>query len=169
MIRFSIIFPLILMSLSLAGQTGREMKTPSDSLYQSNIKKSKLYGVYIPRDLDDALTQLIKLTDESAREKLKTTDEETVARKLHFGLGRWMEYNWNFVEGSRFSHYLREQGLFHHDDMVRFMLICFHRYLAKRPLESEVLIHTLQEERKAKIKAEQEKLEVISVEKKGDN
>jgi hypothetical protein len=167
MTRYFFLFQMLFLSLSLTSQTTREIKIPSDSLYQSNIIKSKLYGVYIPRDVDDALAQLIKLTDEAARDKLKTTDEETVAKKLHFGLGRWMEYNWNFVEGSRFSHHLREKGLFHHDDMVRFMLINFHRYLVKKPLDSGTLINKLKEEREAKIKAEQEKLEVLSIQKKG--
>lgn len=151
------------------GQVDQQIVPHNDSLYQANIKKSKLYGVYIPRDINDALTQLTKLTDADGREKLKATDEETMARKLHFGLGRWMEYNWNFVEGSRMSHHLREKGLSHHDDMVRFMLITFHRHITGKSLDTEILISKLKEERAAKLKAEQDKLEVISIERKKGN
>lgn len=156
----------LFLNFNVYGQQEIKITTPTDSLYQSNIKKSKLYGVYIPRDIDDALSQLMKLTDADARNKLMTSDEETIARKLHFGLGRWMEYNWNFVEGSRFSHLLREKGLFHHDDMVQFMLITFHRHINKKPLDTELLVKKFKESRESKLKAERDKLKVISVEPK---
>jgi hypothetical protein len=77
-----------------------------------------------------------------------------------------MEYNWNFVEGSRFSHVLRLKGLYHHDDMTRFMLITFHRYLLKKDLDTDKLIASLLVERGKKIKTEQDKMKVISVETK---
>ena len=164
--KFLYLFILLLLSFTLFGQTQRKLNTPTDTLYQNNIKKSRLYGTYIPRDIEDALNQLMKLTTDEARAKLKLTDEETVARKLHFGLGRWMEYNWNFVEGSRFSHFLREQGLYHHDDMVKFMLVIFHRKVNGNLLNTEQLMTELIEARKIKVKMHQEKLELISVEPK---
>ena len=89
-----------------------------------------------------------------------------MAKKLYFGIGRWMEYNWNFEEGSRFSHYLRQKGLIYAEDMTKFMLIIFHRHLKQSPLNIDDLIKKMAEERKRKIKEEKEKLPVISTEKK---
>ena len=77
-----------------------------------------------------------------------------------------MEYNWNFEEGSRFSHYLRQKGLIFTEDMTRFMLIIFHRHISQKELKSEELIAKLSDERKKKIKSEQEKMTVIQTEKK---
>lgn len=141
-------------------------KMPSDSLYNENIKKSRLYGVYIPRDVEDALVRLDKLTDETAREPLKKIHEDTMARKLFFGLGRWMEYNWNFEEGSRFSHYLRKKGLVYTEDMTRFMLITYHRHITGKDLKSESLVKRILDERKKKQKKAQDQMPVIHSETK---
>lgn len=136
-------------------------KMPGDSLYNENIRKSRLYGVYIPRDIEDALVRLDKLTDETAREPLKKIHEDTMAKKLFFGLGRWMEYNWNFEEGSRFSHYLKNKGLVYTEDMTRFMLITYHRHIMGKSLKSDQLIKRIIEERKKKQKEARDKMPVL--------
>ena len=137
-----------------------------DSLYNANINKSKLYGVYIPRDIDDAMMKLLDLTTEEARKPLIRINEDTIAKKLHFGMGRWIEYNWNFAEGSRLSHLLRQKGIIYVDDMTYFMLVSFHRFISKKPLESEVLISKIIDNRNKKIKLEQEKMPIIHSETK---
>ncbi|MBK9734606.1 MAG: hypothetical protein IPO92_06420 [Saprospiraceae bacterium] len=148
---------------------GQELKLnieSKDSLYNANIKKSKLYGVYIPRDIDDAMAKLMELTTEEARKPLIRMHEDTIAKKLHFGLGRWMEYNWNFAEGSRLSHLLRQKGILYVDDMTYFMLVTFHRYISKKPLDIDALSAKIIDQRKKKIKLEEEKMPVIHRESK---
>jgi len=127
-------------ALSITAQQSNGSFISKDSLYNANIKKTKLYGVYIPRDPEDAVQQLMLLTTPESREPLKKADEETIAKKLHFGLGRWMEYNWNFEEGSRLSHYFRSKGLRYTEDMTRCMLILFHRYVCGKPADLETLL-----------------------------
>lgn len=151
---------------SICAQDKTKPIFPKDSLYLENIKKSRLFGVYIPRDIDDALLKLMELTDENARKPLLAIDEVTMSKKLYFGLGRWMEYNWNFEEGSRFSHYLRMKGLLYTEDMTRFMLVMFHRYINKKPLMTDKLVAQFISDRNKKTKDEQEKMKVISSEKK---
>lgn len=166
MLKYYFLIFSMLTSLVLMAQDKPKGFVSKDSLYNENIKKSKLYGVYIPRDMDDAITKLMELTTEEAREPMKKTDEETVAKKLYFGLGRWIEYNWNFEEGSRFSHYLRQKGLIYTEDMTKCMLILFHRNIMKKPLDTENLIKKIAEERKLKIAEERKNMEVISTETK---
>lgn len=132
-----------------------------DSLYQANILKSTLYGVYIPRDFPDAMQQLDKLTDVAAREKLKQIDEKTMARKLFFGLGRWMEYNWNFQEGSRLSHLLRKKGITYTEDMTYTMLVLYHRHVTGKPLDANNLIREVTAARKEKVAAEKKNAVVV--------
>lgn len=165
-IRFLSFLTISFLSFGIASQSKTKVVIPTDSLYNENIKKSRLYGVYIPRDIDDAMVKLMELTDEKARLPLKTLDETTMSTKLYFGLGRWMAYNWNFEEGSRLSHYLRQRGLIYTEDMTRFMLVSFHRHINNRPLESEHLILQFISDRNKKIKESQDKMQVISSEKK---
>lgn len=108
--------------------------------YQKRIKKDYLYGVYIPKDLADAFTQLNRLVDDPSKRKFVTVPDTTAARKLHFSLGRWLIHNWGFYEGSRFSAYLKSINIHHPDDMASFVIITYHRYLTKKPLEVKELV-----------------------------
>lgn len=152
--------------LGIAAQQSTKPFQSKDSTYNENIKKSKLYGIYIPRDIDDAMAKLMELTTPEGREPFKAVDEETVAKKLYFGLGRWMEYNWNFDEGSRFSHYLRQKGLTYTEDMTRTLLILFHRQVVGNPLDADTLIKKMVDERKKKIESEKQKQTIIHTETK---
>lgn len=166
MFRFVVVVFFCFSSILGDAQSNTSSFTSKDSLYNENIKKSKLYGVYIPRDIDDAMVKLMELTNEDARKPLNKIDEETMAKRLYFGLGRWMEYNWNFAEGSRFAHYLRNKGLIYTEDMTRTMLILFHRHVLGKPLGAENLIEKIVSERKKKIEEEKKTYEVIKTETK---
>ena len=114
--------------------------------YQRRIRKEYLNGVYIPKDLTDAFVTLNALIDEASKAKFKAVSEETAATKLHFSLGRWMIRNWGFYEGSRLSHYIRENlDLYHPDDMARFIIITYHRSLSRRPLAVKELLEAFRE------------------------
>lgn len=153
--RISLFFLLFLPLLTFAQETA-EKKVIGDSLYQTNIKKTRLYGVYIPKDIDDALSELDKLSTPDAKKNLLKANETTIAKKLRFGVGRWMEYNWNFQEGSRFSHFLREKGIWHVDDMAEYMIILYYRHVNKIPLDADVLAENFIKARKEKQKKELE-------------
>lgn len=128
---------LMAWSMTIAGQSKEEAKRVQDSTYQSNIKRTRINGVYIPKDLDDAFLELNSLSDAQSKTKFRIAQEELVAKKLHFGLGRWMEVNWSFEEGSRFSHFLTAYGLIYSDDMIDFMLRMYHRHLNGKPLKAQ--------------------------------
>ncbi|HFA47836.1 MAG TPA: hypothetical protein ENJ95_02320 [Bacteroidetes bacterium] len=113
---------------------------PYQKKYEYRIRQQVLYGVYIPKDVTEALVQLNKLTDEESKAKLKTMSEKDVVDKLFFSFGRWMTYNWSFYEGSRLSVNLRSMGIYDPDDMARFLMIVFHRSLNKKPLEIKELL-----------------------------
>jgi hypothetical protein len=120
-----------------------------DSIYKSNIKKSKLYNVYIPKDLEDAFAELDRLSPKESLERLRKIDEVTMARKLHFGLGKWISHNWNLVEGSRYSQYLKGLGLVFADEMIDFTLVSYHRHLTQKPQEIAERVKTYEKKRNA--------------------
>ncbi len=139
----------------MAGATSAYGQSPPETLeeyqerYARRIKLTYLNEVYIPEDLGDAMLQFNKLISPESKQKFKAMTEADAATKLHFSFGRWIIINWGFEEGSRFSHYLKQLGLSHPDDMARFVVICYHRNLNKRPLEAKALIETLVESRRA--------------------
>lgn len=149
----SLLFTIVDLSAQKLSPELERIAFETDSIYKSNIKKSRLYGVYIPKDMNEAFTELDRLSPKESLVKIKAANESIIAKKLHFGLGRWMSYNWNFDEGSRFSHYLKGLGLYNSDEMIDFMLVSYHRYLNKKELEVEKRVkeyHTKREEEKKK-------------------
>lgn len=147
-ISFILIIIIVFFTNPIIAQQTDKPKISGDSLYQSNIKKTRLYGVYIPKDIPEAMAELDKLSTQEAKDLLKKGDEATIGKKLRFGVGRWMEYNWNFQEGSRFSHHLREKGLWHMDDMVEYMIVLYQRHVKSLPLNEDILAEEFIKKRK---------------------
>ena len=159
----TVLFIIFATVVSLAGQESKQrLIQEADSIYQSNIKKTRLNGVYIPKDLDDAFIELDRLSPPESLAKIKSANENLVAKKLHFGLGRWMAVNWNFDEGSRFSHYLKGLGLYYSDDMIDFMLVSYHRYLNKKNQDIPSRVKIYAEKNALKEKDKQKNAETIS-------
>lgn len=121
--------------------------------YNERIKLTRIDGVYIPADLDDAFRELEVLSDPNGLTKFKQAPEELVAERLQGGLGRWMILNWGFYEGSRLSHYLKELGIHHPEDMSRFLLVSFHRHLNEQSLLVDQQVEHYQAMRKAAYEA----------------
>lgn len=147
--------------LGLNGQSVTESIRVKDSIYQSQVNKSRIDGVYIPKDVADAMKELDRLSHPESVAKLKQTDEETVAKKLHFGLGRWMVVNWQLNFGSRLSAHLTNLGLINEDEMTRFLLISFHRHLMKKDLESQKLAKSIKDKREAEYRLRMKELHGI--------
>jgi hypothetical protein len=157
--KFRFLFALlvfILAQLPIHAQTFAATKEEYDSLYKVNIRLSNINGVYIPKSMEDAFSRLSALSPPEALEKFRLADEEDICRQSHMGLGRWIIINWNFYDGSRFSHFLKGKGLLHPDDKAQFVLRTFHRYLNGKELNEEELIKFFAEQRR-KIAAERRK------------
>lgn len=165
----SIIYTLlscILGTGAIVAQDYKEIKRKQDSIYQVNIKKSRIAGVYIPKDLDDAFKELNELSTDEAKRSFRNAKEEIVAKKLHFGLGNWMRVNWNFDEGSRIVKVLRGYGIFDPDDMVNFMLRSYHRHLNGEDQDIKRRVEEYQVKRKKIFEERKQNGEVISTETK---
>lgn len=160
---YSVIFFLISMTILPPSHVHAQAETEAafDAEYARRIQLTEIAGVYIPNDLEDAFAELKRLSAQAGLEKFKEAPEDTISTKLHFGLGRWMIHNWGFYEGSRLSHYLKELGLDHPDDMARFLIVSFHRHLNEKPLEAEERIAACQAMREAEIEERERRKEVI--------
>jgi len=123
-------------------------KDAYDKKYDWRIRQKILYGVYIPKDVNEAVLELNRLTDEESKKKYMELPEEQATKVLYFSLGRWITHNWGLFEGSRLSVAMQNMGIHHPDDMARFIMITFHRSLNKKPLEIKELIQVFQEKSK---------------------
>jgi len=135
----------VVCSLTLSVRAQDTIGNVFERQYRERIEQESLYGVYIPKDLGDVFSQLEQLTSREARNSYRNAKEREAVRKLHFSLGRWMIYNWGFYEGSRLTRYLNRYGVSHPDDMARFLMTCWHRYLNKKELDIPTLVEELRQ------------------------
>ena len=103
-----------------------------EKIYQERIKKQRLNGVYIPKDLYDAFTALDRLMDPETRGQFAALEEERAGKKFY--LIMWIVNNWSFYEGSRLSHYVRNIGITYPEHMAHFIITTYHRQLNKKEL-----------------------------------
>ncbi len=132
--------------------------------YQERIKQEKINGVYIPKNLDDAMLQLDKLISPDAQAKVRTVPEDSACMRLHHRMGQWIILNWGFYGGSRLSHYLRSAGVSYPDDMADFLIIAYHRHLNKKPYSIKELATKFKEKRKAEFEKEKKERKVLKEE-----
>jgi hypothetical protein len=146
---FVLLFLLVCFAVAeMQGQDPPSSKEEYEAAYKKRIQREILYGVYIPKDLTDAFIQLNQLIDEDSKKAFKNYPEEEAARQLFFSFGRWITHNWGFYGGSRLSHYLKELGIHHPEDMARFIIITYHRNLNRNSLNVKALVEQFQEARK---------------------
>jgi hypothetical protein len=92
------------------------------------------FGVYVPKDLDEALVELKQMLDPSVLSEFKQGKEAELV-KYHFGLGMWMRNNWGLWTGSRLADYFRSLGIVHPDDMSGIIITSFYRHLKGKPVK----------------------------------
>lgn len=140
MIRNSIY--LILFINSWISSFGQNTPEEYEKMYQSRIRLERINDVYIPLNIEDAMLELDRLTDKKTAKSLLELPEDTIASKLHFNLGRWMQINWGLEEGSRLAHNLKSRGLSFPDDMQDLIIRCWYRHLGNQPLDDQKLIES---------------------------
>jgi len=164
-----VIFTFLIVSIGFAQSD--DVKFPKGEkgykeLYERNIKKSRINGVYIPANLEEAFAELDALSPDEAKVKFTNAPEDVISRKLHYGLGRWISVYWNFVEGSRYVEYLRQLGLTDPDHMIQFTIVSYHRHKNNRPLEIETRVEEYKAIREKYLEELRSKRKVIHTETK---
>lgn len=160
---------LILPAILSAQQTPPNNQEEFERQYKERITKERLFGVYIPKNLDDAIAQLDQLTSPEARNKMKAIPEDSVCLYLHGRLGQWMIVNWGFYDGSRLSHYLRSAGITYPDDMADFLILAYHRHLTGQPVVIREMATWFREKRRKSWEEEVKSGEIIHEETRRKN
>ncbi|MEL6669589.1 MAG: DUF6794 domain-containing protein [Bacteroidota bacterium] len=116
--------------------------------YQWRIRQTQLQGVYIPKDLPEAIRELSRLSDAQSRESFASAPEEDIYRELFHGLGRWIRLNWGFNGGSRLTAALAPLGINHPDDLAQLIVVVWHRELNGKAHELPELVDMIKEKRR---------------------
>ena len=148
---YRIIFILLCLSIGCVGFAQKEPPSTLEDYkkeYNERIKKDRLAGIYIPKDLNDAFAELNKKIADKDKDKFKSFGEEAASHRLFFSLGRWLILNWGFDGGSRLSHYLKTLGIYHPEDMATFIIRAYHRKLNNKDLNLGELAKKITDVRK---------------------
>jgi hypothetical protein len=121
--------------------------------YEKRIQLEYINNVYIPKDLTDALRELDQKIDLAAREKFALMSEEDAATKVYFSFGRWMSVNWGMDEGSRITLYFNNQGIAKVEDMIRILMLSYHRHINQKELRTDELLNHYKDLRKKEYEA----------------
>ena len=122
--------------LALAPLFALAQNQPSASeTFERRQRQERLNGRYIPRDLDDAMATLERITSVESQEAYAARSEDEVVERLWFSFGRWLAVNWGFYDGSRFADYLRRLGVDQPDGQKEFVMRAYHRHLNGRDLD----------------------------------
>ncbi|MFN2604389.1 MAG: DUF6794 domain-containing protein [Gemmatimonadaceae bacterium] len=102
-------------------------------------------GTYIPKDLDDAHRQLMKIFSAKDIEHIKSMKSEDEMIEYHMGLGMGLRNEWGLWKGSRLSQWFNQRGIFHPDDMSGIIFDTFWDKLHNKPFRLPQKIDGYQE------------------------
>lgn len=95
-------------------------------LYQENIVADSINGVYIPKNIEEAFTELNRLLKAKDIEAIKNREDDALD---HFGLGMWIRNNWGLWGGSRLQQYFIKRDINHPDSMSTFIMSQYSNWL----------------------------------------
>lgn len=122
------------------------------------VQKAILNGQYIPKDIADAVKELDKRMDDDAKKIFAALTEEESSYKAFMSFGRWMMIKWGMEEGSRLTAYFESQQIGFVEDMIRILMVTYHRHLNGKPTDPSDLFEFYRTKRQ---KEYQEKLKKL--------
>lgn len=96
--------------------------------------KSEIDGVYIPKNLSEAIIEVNKFYSDSSKTEIRKMTEDEFVGQYHMGSGLWIRNNWALWKGSRLSRYFNRKGIKHPDDMSGIILASYHRHLTGKEI-----------------------------------
>ncbi|HHH53596.1 MAG TPA: hypothetical protein ENK91_08050 [Bacteroidetes bacterium] len=86
-------------------------------------------GVYIPKNLDECLSEIDKKLSEKDKKEICEMNEKEFIGSSHFGLGIGLRNSWGLWKKSRLVIHFNNMGIFHPDDMSGIILASYYRKL----------------------------------------
>ncbi len=105
---------------------------------------TKQAQTFIPRNLEECLSELNRLWDSAFVDKFKRTEESELA-KYHFTLGIWLRNNWGLWKGDTLARWFNSIGIVHPDDMSGIIIQSYWRELNSKPIDLDVQVQYYQD------------------------
>ena len=68
------------------------------------------YGrIHSPKDLDEAISELLRIVPAEDLEKFKDTPENRISGKVHFGIGMWMRGKWRLWVSPNYANFSKRK------------------------------------------------------------
>ena len=116
----------------------KEIKRVYDSTRKAWETADSINGVYIPKNLDEALDLLDSLVPEERINEFKSyKDEDKAVYSEYFGLGTYLITNVWKAGSSRLHYYFVEKGIYSHDAIKVLILRSWYRRLNNKPIKFE--------------------------------
>jgi len=106
----------------------------------ADCQKDSLEGVYIPYDLNDALSRMNIFWSDSALIQFKLWDEDDAVGYEHLGTATNIRLNWYLWGGSRLWKYFADRGIANGDRISSVLVKLYHRKINNKDLNVDVLI-----------------------------
>jgi hypothetical protein len=115
----------------------------------SQNNEKDVYDLPIPRNLESCFPILDKTLSESEHIVVKTFPEDSIYFNKEFKLGADFFHAWKLYDGSRLTKYFNKKGLLGSHEIYECILVSYHRYLNKIPIDFEGQIEKYRAKQKA--------------------
>lgn len=88
-----------------------------------------LFGIYIPKDMEDCFRVLDKKISDSLKHDIKKMTADSFLHLTYRSFGMYLRNSWQLWGGSRFSKYLRDYGNCEAEGMSLYVLDNYYNYL----------------------------------------
>jgi hypothetical protein len=106
--------------------------------YLSKLDQDSLNNIYIPKDINECMTELDRLLDNESKDKFISQEEsKAVSSAYRPGVGLSIRNNWGLWGGSRLQKYFFDKGAKDPEGISWIILTCYHRHLNGKPLDFE--------------------------------
>jgi hypothetical protein len=130
--------------------------------YSQKIKEN-LYDMPIPNNLEKCFTLLDKTLTVNEIYIIKTYPEDSIYFNKEFQSGTDFFHAWRLYNGSRLTKYFNKKGLTGSHEIYVTILISYHRYLNKKPIDLEGQIEKFRAIQKADYEYYLKKIEKDSI------
>ncbi len=113
------------------------------SIQRYNKTADSIDGIYIPKDIDDALNHIHIFFNEKSLEEFKNQSEDNATGIAHLGAGMGMRNCWRLWTNSRLKEHFKSLGVRDGDRISGILLDLYHRKLNNKPLKLNELLESI--------------------------
>lgn len=129
-------YNLLVILFFLGCSQGSERDVEQETKEELSIKFTQsLTDLDVPKNLDEALSNLHILISDKDKEKLAKLDKSYYSGQMHMSLGLSIRNFWIRSEESKLTDYFNKLGIFHPDDMSSIILSRFYAEIKNQPFD----------------------------------